>query len=74
MGLKIDQLEKCHCPGGNQVPKDEKEQLAGIKIMIDRLAPFMISETVRPSQSHVHAPGIVETVSKQLLTGLMSLN
>lgn len=39
--------------------KTEKEQQAGMKIMVDRLAPFMTSETVRPSH-HSHAPEIVE--------------
>ena len=39
--------------------KTEKEQQAGMKIMIDRLAPFMTSETVRPSH-HSQAPQIVE--------------
>lgn len=39
--------------------KTEKEQKSGMKIMIDRLAPFMTSETVRPSH-HAHAPEIVE--------------
>jgi len=28
--------------------------------MIDRLAPFMTSETVRPSESYPHAPEMVE--------------
>lgn len=40
--------------------KGEKEQQAGMKIMIDRLAPFMTSETVRPSHSHSHPPETVE--------------
>ena len=45
--------------GEYQELKSEKEQKAGMKTMIDRLAPFMTSETVRPS-SHPHAPEIVE--------------
>lgn len=39
--------------------KTEKEQQAGMKIMIDRLAPFLTSETVRPSH-YGQAPEIVE--------------
>ncbi len=45
--------------GEYQELKGEKDQKAGIKIMVDRLTPFMISETVQPS-SHPHAPEIVE--------------
>ena len=45
--------------GEYQELKSEKEQNTGMKIMIDRLAPFMTSETVRPS-SNPHAPEIVE--------------
>jgi uncharacterized protein len=40
--------------------KTEKQQLAGMKIMTDRLLPFSISETVRPSHSHSHPPEVVE--------------
>lgn len=40
--------------------KSEKEQQAGMKIMMDRLAPFMTSETVRPVNSSSHAPEVVE--------------
>jgi nitroimidazol reductase NimA-like FMN-containing flavoprotein (pyridoxamine 5'-phosphate oxidase superfamily) len=39
--------------------KTEKDQQAGMQIMIDRLAPFMTSETVR-APHHSHAPEIVE--------------
>jgi uncharacterized protein len=39
--------------------KSEKAQQAGMKIMMDRLMPFMTSETVRPSH-HSQAPEIVE--------------
>lgn len=39
--------------------KTEADQQAGMKIMIDRLAPFLTSETVRPSH-YEHAPEIVE--------------
>lgn len=39
--------------------KTEAEQQAGMRIMIDRLAPFLMSETVRPSHRG-HAPEIVE--------------
>lgn len=45
--------------------KTEKEQLAGMKIMTDRLAPFMTSETVRPSHQFSHPP---EVVAKGLKT------
>jgi uncharacterized protein len=40
--------------------KTEKEQQAGMKIMLDRLGPFMTSETVRSSHSFSHPPGVVE--------------
>ncbi len=40
--------------------KSEKEQQAGMKIMMDRLAPFVTSETVRPSHSFSHTPEVVE--------------
>ncbi|HEY9048509.1 MAG TPA: pyridoxamine 5'-phosphate oxidase family protein, partial [Ohtaekwangia sp.] len=40
--------------------KSEAEQQAGMKIMMDRLAPFVISETVRPSQGLSRPPEIVE--------------
>lgn len=40
--------------------KSEKDQQTGMKIMIDRLAPFITSETVRASHSFSHAPEIVE--------------
>jgi|SRR5688572_9101500 len=46
--------------GEYQELKGEKDQKAGMKTMIDRLAPFMISETVRPLQSYPHAPETVE--------------
>ena len=39
--------------------KTEQEQKTGMKILVDRLTPFMASETVRPSH-HSHAPEIVE--------------
>ena len=38
----------------------EKEQKAGMKIMIDRLIPFLTSETVRPSNRPSHPPQFVE--------------
>lgn len=38
----------------------EKDQQTGMKIMIDRLAPIMTSETVRPSEHFSHPPEIVE--------------
>ncbi|MFZ6014337.1 MAG: pyridoxamine 5'-phosphate oxidase family protein [Bacteroidota bacterium] len=40
--------------------KSEKEQKAGMKIMVDRLMPFSTSETVRPSHGLAHAPEVVE--------------
>lgn len=40
--------------------KSEKEQQAGMKIMMDRLEPFITSETVRASQSFSHPPEVVE--------------
>lgn len=39
---------------------DEREQQAGMKIMMDRLTPFVISESVRPSRGFSHPPEIVE--------------
>ncbi|MBA4055631.1 MAG: pyridoxamine 5'-phosphate oxidase [Marivirga sp.] len=38
----------------------EKEQRAGMKIMMDRLAPFITSETVRSEHSFSHPPEVVE--------------
>jgi uncharacterized protein len=38
----------------------EKEQKTGMKIMVDRLMPFLISETVRPSNGLSHPPEFVE--------------
>ncbi|SKC83437.1 pyridoxamine 5'-phosphate oxidase family protein [Ohtaekwangia koreensis] len=40
--------------------KTKKEQEAGLKIMADRLAPFTISETIRPSQGPSRPPEVVE--------------
>ncbi len=40
--------------------KSEKEQKAGMKIMVDRLMPFATSETVRPSHGLAHPPEVVE--------------
>lgn len=40
--------------------KSDKEQQAGMKIMMDRLAPFTTSETVRASHSFSHPPEVVE--------------
>lgn len=39
---------------------NKKEQQVGLEIMMNRLAPFIISETVRPSQESPHAPEVVE--------------
>lgn len=38
----------------------EKEQKAGMKNLVDRLAPFMTSETVRPSHGLSHPPEFIE--------------
>lgn len=38
----------------------EAEQKAGMNIMLDRLTPFMTSETVRPSPAPSSRPGFVE--------------
>lgn len=40
--------------------KSEKEQRAGMKIMVDRLMPFLTSETVRPSNASPHPPEVIE--------------
>ena len=40
--------------------KSEKEQHAGLTLMMDRLAPFITSETVRASQNFPHSPAIIE--------------
>lgn len=40
--------------------KSEEAQQAGMKIMMDRLAPFIISETVRASHGFSHPPEVVE--------------
>ncbi|WP_333820753.1 pyridoxamine 5'-phosphate oxidase family protein [Ohtaekwangia sp.] len=40
--------------------KTAKEQEAGMKIITDRLAPFITSETVHPSHGHSRPPEIVE--------------
>ena len=40
--------------------KGEKAQKQGMKIMVDRLMPFMTSETVRPSHGLSHPPEVLE--------------
>jgi nitroimidazol reductase NimA-like FMN-containing flavoprotein (pyridoxamine 5'-phosphate oxidase superfamily) len=40
--------------------KSEEKQQAGMKIMMDRLAPLLTSETVRPHPGYPHSPEIVE--------------
>jgi uncharacterized protein len=40
--------------------KGEAEQHAGLKIMMDRLAPLLTSETVRPHHGYPHPPEVVE--------------
>lgn len=46
--------------GNYEELNSEKEQKAGMKIMADRLMPFLTSESVRPSNRLSHAPEIVE--------------
>lgn len=40
--------------------KTEKEQKMGMKILVDRLIPYMTSETVRPAHRPSHPPAIIE--------------
>jgi len=40
--------------------KSETEQQNGLKIMIDRLMPFLTSETIRPHPGYTDAPYPVE--------------
>ena len=40
--------------------RTEKEQKAAMEIMLDRLTPYMTSETVRPSQALSRPPKLVE--------------
>lgn len=40
--------------------KTEKDQKAGLKILADRLVPYLTSETVRPSQHLSSPPAIIE--------------
>ncbi|GCC50387.1 pyridoxamine 5'-phosphate oxidase family protein [Chryseotalea sanaruensis] len=40
--------------------KTESEQVAGMKIMMDRLMPLITSESVRPTQGNAHPPEIIE--------------
>lgn len=40
--------------------KSETEQSAGIKIIVDRLMPFVTSEIVRPSDALSHPPEVIE--------------
>jgi uncharacterized protein len=44
--------------------KSEAAREAGMKIMLDRLAPFKTSESVRASHSFSHPPEIVQKESK----------
>ncbi|MBT1699269.1 pyridoxamine 5'-phosphate oxidase family protein [Fulvivirgaceae bacterium PWU4] len=46
--------------------KDRKQQ-AALKIIMDRLAPFIMSETVRPSHEFAHAPEVVEKSLKAVV-------
>ena len=46
--------------GQYQELASEKEQKEGMKIMVDRLMPFLTSETVRPSNGPSHPPEFVE--------------
>lgn len=38
----------------------EEDQMEGMKIMKDRLAPLLTSETVRPRHGYPHSPEVVE--------------
>jgi uncharacterized protein len=40
--------------------KTAKEQKMGMKILVDRLIPYMTSETVRPVRSPSHSPAVIE--------------
>lgn len=47
--------------------KNEKEQKTGMKILTDRLIPFMTSETVRPSHALAEPPLIIEKEFKAVV-------
>jgi nitroimidazol reductase NimA-like FMN-containing flavoprotein (pyridoxamine 5'-phosphate oxidase superfamily) len=47
--------------------KSEKEQQIGMNILIDRLVPFITSQTVRPSHSLLHTPEFVEKERKAVV-------
>jgi nitroimidazol reductase NimA-like FMN-containing flavoprotein (pyridoxamine 5'-phosphate oxidase superfamily) len=47
--------------------KTEKDQEAGMKIMMDRLAPFITSESIRAAHSFSHPPEVVEKGSKAVV-------
>jgi nitroimidazol reductase NimA-like FMN-containing flavoprotein (pyridoxamine 5'-phosphate oxidase superfamily) len=42
----------------------EEDQRSGMKIMVDRLAPFMVSETVSPTNSFCQSPLVIEKGKK----------
>jgi uncharacterized protein len=46
---------------------DDKDQLSGMEIMADRLAPFIISETVSPTHNFSKSPLIVEKEKKAVV-------
>lgn len=47
--------------------KSEKEQRAGMKILLDRFIPFMTGEAARPSQTSSRPPKIVEKGKKPIV-------
>jgi nitroimidazol reductase NimA-like FMN-containing flavoprotein (pyridoxamine 5'-phosphate oxidase superfamily) len=47
--------------------KTEKEQEAGMKIMMDRLAPFITSESIKAAHNFSHPPEVVEKGSKAVV-------
>ena len=46
--------------GKYEALKSEKEQREGMRILMDRLAPFITSETVRSVDDFSHSPEVVE--------------
>jgi hypothetical protein len=46
---------------------DDRNQMLGMEIMADRLAPFIISETVSPTHNFSKSPLIVEKEKKAVV-------
>jgi len=46
--------------GDYQELETEKAQMMGMKIMVDRLGPYLTSEAVRPSHGLSHPPEVIE--------------